>query len=100
MNLYLHKLEKGRQLGISKPITIDGKKVWISVAVQKWQGKYKVYISEILESKMVAEEYMKEIIRSFDAFEKCSGFIEQNSIIKIEELGPLKGQKIFNPEFD
>ena len=90
-------LENGKQVGIVFSFEFEGRTHWSSVAIQKWRGHYVVYIDEIEESKMAREEYKKELVQSFQTLELASIFIQENSEAKLKDLGPLKGQKIFNP---
>ena len=94
------KLEKGQQLGKSFSFDLDGKSVWSSVGIQKWKGLYKVYIDEIFEIDIAAEIYQKELIRNFSELDEAIVFIKENSRATFQELGPLKGQRVFNPAFD
>lgn len=93
-------LERGSQVGLTLEYQLSGKSCWSSVAIQKWQGKYKTYVDEIFEENMAAEEYEREDVRSFDSIEEAAAFIASDTRARFEDLRPCKGQRIFNPEFD
>jgi hypothetical protein len=95
-----HWLESGKQIGEVFSFEKNSEKYWSSVGVQKWEGYYKVYVDEILESKMAAEDYSIEKIARFDSIELVEDFISANTKTKLELLTPCKGQKIFNPAFE
>ncbi|MEL6862996.1 MAG: hypothetical protein AAFP19_01195 [Bacteroidota bacterium] len=94
-----NRIERGKQQGKTYCFKQDGETIWSSVAIQKWKGRYKVYIDEIAESRMAAEEYQKELIVDFDNLKEAIALIEAETNIKFHELQPCKGQTIFNPEF-
>lgn len=91
-------IEAGKQIGVVFTyISADQETVWCSAAIQKHNGRYLVYLEEILESKMVAEEFLREDLFSFLELQTALTAIEQSSQAKVEDLRPRKGQKIFNP---
>ena len=96
----LNIINNGTQVGARYSFLVENEVCWSSVGLQKWEGKYKVFIDEILESKMSSEEYLKEEIVSFDSAESALEFIKHNTKIEISALTPCKGQRIFNPKFD
>jgi len=93
-------LAAGKQIGRSFSFERQGFVYWSSVGVQKWRDGYKVYIDEILESKMDAEEYEKELVVELQNIEDIDEFIKNNSLTSLANLTPCKGQKIFNPDFN
>ena len=93
-------LAAGKQIGRSFSFEKQGLVYWSSIAVQKWKDGYKVYIDEILESKMDAEEYEKELVAELQNVEDVDEFIKNNSHTSLTSLIPCKGQKIFNPSFN
>jgi len=93
------KIEQGKQVGVTFSVKKEGQVLWSSVAIQKWEGVYKVYIDEVFESKMDIEEYEKDILREFTSLDTALSFIRQNSSAEINSLATLKGQRIFNPKF-
>lgn len=93
-------INNGTQVGIRYSFLVGDEVCWSSVGLQKWEGKYKVFIDEILESKMPSEEYLREEIVSFDSIEIALEYIENNTKVKSSELAPCKGQRIFNPKFN
>lgn len=95
----IDKIENGQQLGQRLSFEINGETWWSSVGIQKWEGKYKVYVDEILESNMNAEEYQREEIISFENVDDALVFIDSNTHANLENLLPCKGQRIFNPRF-
>ncbi|WP_159514032.1 MULTISPECIES: hypothetical protein [Enterobacter] len=96
----IKKIENGSQVGQRVSFLMDDEICWTSVGLQKWNGKYKVYIDEILESKMNSEEYQREEVIYFDLLDNALEFIENNTHVKVFDLIPCKGQRIFNPDFD
>ncbi|OAT33422.1 hypothetical protein M976_00169 [Buttiauxella ferragutiae ATCC 51602] len=93
----LNKISNGFQVGCRFSFLNKDKVCWSSVGLQKWEGKYKVYVDEILESMMSSEEYLREEIIEFNTIDDALIFIEQNTNAKINDLAPCKGQRIFNP---
>ncbi|MEL6865015.1 MAG: hypothetical protein AAFP19_11370 [Bacteroidota bacterium] len=100
LNQIFNRIERGKQQGKTYSFEQDGETIWSSVAIQKWEGRYKVYIDEIRASKMDAEEYQKELTVSFDTLKEAAAFIAAETRIEFHELSPCKGQTIFNPQFD
>ncbi|WP_127490271.1 hypothetical protein [Paenibacillus ehimensis] len=92
-------IEDGKQLGKVFSFNRNGKLIWSSVGIQKWQGIYKVYVDEIEEENMDAEKYLRDEIKKFSNLVEALKFIEQNTQISLSELQICKGQKIFNPNF-
>ncbi|WP_421849466.1 hypothetical protein [Marinomonas sp.] len=74
-----------------------GELCWSSVAIQKYEGIIKLYIDEILESQMDSENYLREEILKFSTIEEAIDYLSNESQVRIEDLSPCKGQKIFNP---
>lgn len=93
-------LEAGKQLGKVFSYEHDGQVYWSSVAIQKWDGKYKLYIDEIAESAMVSEGYCREELYNLLNFDELVNAVNLKSRIQIYDMTPCKGQKIFNPAFD
>lgn len=73
--------------------------VWLSMGVQKHNGAYKTYISEIFDSKIGGEDYLREEIKEFTTAEAALEYLSKESKLSILGLSPCKGQKIFNPNF-
>lgn len=94
-----NKIEDGKQIGKRFSFLENEELSWSSVGLQKVKGKYKVYVDEILESKMVAEEFTREECLVFNKLDDAILFINENTKTNISELAPCKGQKIFNPDF-
>ena len=59
-------IEKEIQVGFSHFIEETSGRYLESVGLQKWNDKYKVYIGNIKENKMVSEEFEKDEIKEFD----------------------------------
>ena len=73
----------------------------LSIGVQKWESEYKLYFFKANESKMAdLDFYDAEGVIRVTYFEELSNLVSVLSPFKLSELAPLKGQKIFNPEFD
>jgi hypothetical protein len=94
------KIEKGQQVGQRFSFSHNGKVFWSSVGIQKWEGKYKVFVDEILDEKMDAEDYEREEIIAFESIEAAFEFIQNSTHADLKKLAPCKGQKIFNPRFN
>ena len=90
----------GKQVGTSFVYAINEEKHWSSVGIQKWEGSIKVYVDEIAESQMVAENFIREETRKFITVKEALVFVEQNTRAELKDLAPCKGQKVFNPKFD
>jgi len=95
----INKIEKGKQIGKIFSFKSGDETIWSSVAIQKINDFYRVYIDEISESKMNIEEYNKEYLKSFTNIKDAISFLNKNSQIELIDLQTLKGQKIFNPLF-
>ncbi|TQF67862.1 hypothetical protein [Pseudoalteromonas luteoviolacea] len=93
-------LGANKQIGVVFDFDRVEGKYWSSVGVQKWNSVFKVYVDEILESEMDAENYAREEIVSFTSVEEAIDFVENDTNANLEQLAPCKGQKIFNPAFD
>lgn len=93
------RLDKGKQQGISKQVDKNGKLYWYSYAVQKINGIYIVYECEIAEENMAAEVYEYENVTKYSSFDEVKeNFVEKYGIT-FADVGPLKGQYLFNPKF-
>lgn len=88
-----------KQVGDTFSFEKDGELYWSSVAIQKWRDIFKVYVDEILDSQMAAENYFRDEILIFENIEEAIEFISTNTMSSPERLKPCKGQKIFNPNF-
>lgn len=73
--------------------------VWLSMGIQKHGGTYKTYISEIFDSKIEAEDYLREETKEFPTPGAALDYLNLESKLDILDLSPCKGQKIFNPNF-
>ena len=100
INYLKNKVENGSQLGSRFSFERNGYVYWSSVGLQKWVDAYKVYVDEIKEKNMAAEEYEREETNSFLSLDDALLFIELNTQCKLSDLIPCKGQKIFNPRFE
>jgi hypothetical protein len=96
-----HWLDAGKQIGKIFSYEQDKETCWSAVGIQKWAGEYKIYVSDIKELHMsMAEEYLLEEVVTTTRFEEIPQLLASKTIIKLEELTPLKGQRVFNPKFD
>lgn len=86
----IDKIETGQQLSKIYSYTLDGEAVWSSVAIQKWENSYKVFIDEILENNMGSEEYLKEIKIKFNTPE----FREDKTIEYAQKVKMIEYSKI------
>jgi hypothetical protein len=72
-----------------------------SVAVQKWNGIYKFYFSEIEDLHIAQhEDYLLEEIIGTVSIDDLQELVNIKTPFQLTDLTPLKGQKIFNPGFD
>lgn len=94
------KIEKGKQVGFDHFIEIENIRFWESVGIQKWNGKYKVYVGKVKEDKMVSEDFEIDVIEEFQNISEVFEYISSNSSIDIEQLNICKGQQKFNPNFE
>ncbi|GAB2945974.1 hypothetical protein GCM10027048_08840 [Hymenobacter coalescens] len=90
-------VEAGKQVGKVIRYDRDGQPSWFSVGIQRWDGEYLLYVSEILEANMVAEQFLRDEIIAYASFEELLVAYKQQTDILILELTPLKGQRLFNP---
>ncbi len=99
MEWVLSMIKSGKQLGKRFSYEKNSKTYWSSVGIQKHDGFYKVYIDEIEESQMAAENYEKDELMKFSDIEEAMNYLEKETILKLADLKPCKGRKIFNPNF-
>lgn len=92
-------LSSGKQLGVRGKVTESNETIWLSMGIQKHGAVYKTYISEIFDSKINIEEYLREEIKEFSTLEAALKYLDRESRLSILDLSPCKGQKIFNPNF-
>lgn len=93
-------IEAGKQVGKSFTFVRNEVTYWSSVAVQKWQEGYKLYVDEIEEQYIQGEAYEREEIVFRTTLAEIEVLIQDTTSLTIEQLAPLKGQKLFNPVFD
>ncbi len=87
----------GKQVGVRASFELCGEVIWTSVGIQSWSERFRVYVDEIKESQMDAEEYSREEVRDFASVEEAAQYIDEHTRVTFEQLRPCKGQKIFNP---
>lgn len=92
-------MEAGKQIGISLRYIREDELCWLCMGAQKWQGIYKFYYAEILERNMVAEEYICEELTCCASFEELVEVAKGKSAVSFRDMAPLRGQRIFNPNF-
>ncbi|RFP65611.1 hypothetical protein D0N36_07900 [Hymenobacter lapidiphilus] len=94
-------LETGKQVGKTCSLIENEKTYWVSVAVQKWQGEYKLYVDKTEETRMGNfEDYETEQTAKTKHFEEIQQLLNGMCSVGLHELTPQKGQKIFNPEIN
>jgi hypothetical protein len=95
-------IEAGKQVGKGVYYDKEGQTYSQSVAIQKWNHFYVVYFFEILEKNMACFEDFEDdkVLQRFENLFDALTLYESLTHIKFEELTPLKGQRIFNPEID
>jgi len=89
-------ISNNKQVGERFSYEKNGELCWSSVAIQQHEDKIVVFIDEIMESKMAAEEYLREEIIKFDNIDDALKYVSTSTRVCIDELKPCKGQKIFN----
>ena len=92
-------LINNKQIGKTFSFEQNNELCWSSVGIQIWEGVVKVYVDEILESQMDAENYLREEILAFPDIDSALNYVADNTKAPVDELTPCKGQKIFNPKF-
>ncbi|MDE5883646.1 MAG: hypothetical protein K2H29_00990 [Oscillospiraceae bacterium] len=89
-------IEKGKQIGYG---ILDG---YLSseIAIQKHKGYYKVYFEKrnLEPVNYFDEGLIEEDFRRFTEIQNAVNWIEQKGYT-LDQFAPLKGQKIFNPDF-
>ncbi len=95
-------IENGKQLGKVFSFTRDGYTIWSSVGIQKWEGIYKVYVDEIEEERIDAENYLRDEIKKFNNLPDALTlkYINENTETNPAKLQSCKGRKVFNPNFE
>jgi hypothetical protein len=94
-------LEAGKQIGKSASFGEGDNTYWLSIGIQRWEGEYKLYFFKANEDRMRDLDYYDaEGTIRVTHFEELSGLVGALSPFKLEELAPLKGQKLFNPAFE
>jgi len=93
----LRKIESGRQVGKKFSFVKNGETYWAAVALQKHDEKYKVYFYDIMEKDMAAENYWTEYKLLFSTLDEALLFISSNINVDTNDLRPLTGSKIFDP---
>jgi hypothetical protein len=92
-------IENGKQVGKTIFIKEDGEEYAVSVGIQKWQDSYKLYFCKLpLVTNFYDfedDEYIK-----LKGLDEIPALLESRTTIRMDELTPLKGQRIFNPAFD
>ena len=92
-------LEAGRQIGKTAPIEQNGSTFWWMVGIQSWQGIYKLYIDKFDESQPLDYDSESEEVIQVSNLDALTILVRTKSPFAIEELTPLKGQRMFNPSF-
>ena len=89
-------IEKGKQIGYH---VLDG---YLSseIAIQKHEGYYKVYFEkrDLEPVNYFDEGFIEEDSRRFTAIQDAVDWIAQKGYT-LDQFAPLRGQKIFNPDF-
>lgn len=91
-------IDSNKQVGKTFYFYKEGKKVWSSVGIQKWDGRFLLYVDEIFESDMAADHFSREELLYFTTAVEAINFAQSNTQVEIEQLAPCKGQKVFNPQ--
>lgn len=100
MSTLTQDIEAGKQRGHSKSIKLNGVNYWCGAAIQKYQENYKAHVFRIKEEDIAAEEYEVYLTKEFESLDEAIRCVGEKGNIPINEFGPLKGQKIFNPSWE
>ena len=92
-------IDSGKQVVCRGKLDTEHDALWLSIAIQKHEEKYKTYSSEIYDSKIAMEEYSKEETKNFLTPQEALDHLRSESKLEISGLAPCKGQTIFNPKF-
>lgn len=101
----IENILKGKQIGYREDREKDNIKVYYAIAVQKWEGKFKIFIREIEQDKLDMFAYEEDLedeiekIIQLDTIEEVLNYFNEVLHMDIELLHPLKGQKIFDPSW-
>ena len=91
-------IEAGKQVGKTIFIQEGGEEYAVSVGVQKWKERYKLYFCKLpLTANFYGFEDNEYI--ELDSMDSIPALLESRTTIRLDELAPLKGQRIFNPAF-
>ena len=95
----LDLIEKGKQLGSSSFVDVGGVSHWLSLGMQKVNGKYVAHMSFIKESDMVCEKFVLDETIAFDLLSGALSFISDHVPREALPLnfGTRKGRRFFNP---
>ncbi len=95
-------IEAGKQVGKSFYYDKEGKTYCQWVAIQKWNSFYVIYFFEILEKNMACFEDFEDdkVLQRFENLPDAITFYEGLTHVRIEELTPLEGNRIFYPEVE
>ena len=93
----VQKLESGQQLGVRFSTLVENETIWTCIGIQKFEKKFQLYICVINDSNIIQELFEKEILTNFNSLDETLNYTKVNFLIGIEDINPLKGQKIFVP---
>ncbi|RON29839.1 hypothetical protein BK661_20985 [Pseudomonas frederiksbergensis] len=80
-------IEAGKQVGGRGKLDTENDVLWLSIAIQKHEEKYKTYSSEIYDSKITMEEYLKEESKNFFTPQEALDHLRSESKLEVSELG-------------
>ena len=92
-------LSLGKQVGATFNYLQDDELIWSSVGLQKIGSEILVYYDEIFEKNMACDLYSKEEYKKFSLVEHALDYVESLPQVRLENIKPCKGQRIFNPSF-
>ena|GEM_PF-1793458 len=86
MNI-IEKIESGTQVGMNTITIVDNEKIYYSLAVQKWDGVYKIFTRKIAENKMAAYEDYEEEAEKIIVVDKIDDVLDYLTNMLEAEVG-------------
>jgi len=83
----IEKIESGTQVGMNTITIVDNEKIYYSLAVQKWDGVYKIFTRKIAENKMAAYEDYEEEAEKIIVVDKIDDVLDYLTNMLEAEVG-------------
>jgi len=83
----IEKIESGTQVGMNIITIVDNEKIYYSLAVQKWDGVYKIFTRKIAENKMAAYEDYEEEAEKIIVVDKIDDVLDYLTNMLEAEVG-------------